>query len=172
MDRIPPYCCAITETIANIANHRILKWQHPGPHKLDRLVSSPPSVEPSTISPDYSALPATAAPEALPPKRDPLLPQRQRILAAIDVFVDDFIGAAQGTPTRLNRIRRILMEAIDDVFRPLSPDDPPYRDVFRPLSPDDPPYRREPISVKKRQGDAAWSTIKKVLGWVVATLSL
>jgi hypothetical protein len=95
----------------------------------------------------------------VPQGHNPLLPQRQRILAAIDVFVDDFIGAAQGSTHRLHRIRRILMHAIDDVLRPLDSADPPYRS--------------EPISVKKlRQGDARWSTLKKVLGWLIDSVAM
>jgi hypothetical protein len=142
-----------------LQNRRILKWRHPGPHKLDRLASSTPGVEPIVTSPVYDALPASTVAETLPLQRDPLLPQRQRILASIDVFVDDCIGAAQGTTRRLNRICRILMEGIDDVFRPLSPEDPSHR--------------REPISVKKlRQGDASWSTVKKVLGWVIDSVAM
>jgi len=46
-------------------------------------------------------------------------------------------------------------------------------DVFRPLSPADHPTRKEPISVKKlRQGDAAWSTQKEVLGWLLDTQAM
>ena len=42
-----------------------------------------------------------------------------------------------------------------------------------PVDPDDPPQRREPISVKKlRQGDASWSTVKTVLGWVIDSVAM
>lgn len=157
----PPYFCAATETVADVANARILKGHSPPRHKLEKLASSMPSANAANTVPpltvQQSLPPVLCVPSQ--PVRDPLLPQRQRILALIDVFVDDFIGAAQGTPRRLNRIRRILMEAIDDVFRPNDPDDPPFR--------------KEPISVRKlQQGDACWSTVKKVLGWIIDSVAM
>jgi hypothetical protein len=94
----PPYFCAVTETIANVANRRILKWRHPCPHKLDRLASSTPGVEPSVTSPSYDALLATTVAETLPLQRDPLLQQRQRILASINVFVDDSLAQPKAPP--------------------------------------------------------------------------
>ena len=116
MDRVPPpYFCTYTETIADIVNQRILHWPHPPLHKLDGLASTLPALEPRQ-SCDSPRAPTAVAPPTL---RDPLLPQRQRILASIDVFLDDFIAAAQGSTRRLNKIRRILMQSIDHVFRPL-----------------------------------------------------
>ena len=161
----PPYFCAVTETIADVANQRILHWRHPPLHKLDHLANSLPAPAASPDSgpllakPTISNLTVTRAAVASPTLRDPLLPQRQRILAAIDIFVDDFISAAQGSSRRLNKIRRILMGAIDDVLRPLDENDLPHR--------------TEPISVSKlRNGDASWQTIKKVLGWVIDSVAM
>jgi hypothetical protein len=80
-------------------------------------------------------------------------------LATIDVFVDDFIGAAQGNTSRLDRVRRILLTAVDQVFRPLDASDSPFR--------------REPSSVKKMlQGDADWSSCKTILGWLIDTTAM
>jgi hypothetical protein len=63
----------------------------------------------------------------------------------VDVFVDDFIAAAQGSVSRLLRVRRILFHAIDQIFHPLDDTDTPFR--------------KEPASVKKlKQGDADWGT--------------
>jgi hypothetical protein len=94
----------------------------------------------------------------LPITRDPTLEHKlARILASVDIFVDDFIAAAQGTTERLDRVRRILFDAINDVFRALDSKDPAAR--------------REPISVKKLLlGDACWTTNKKILGWILDTL--
>ena len=151
----PPYFCAVTETIADVANQRILKWRHPMRHRLERLASSKTS--PPTPTTADGRLPPSSV--MVPTARNPNLPDRQRILSIIDVFVDDFIGAAQGSPRRLNRIRRILMTAIDDVLRPLDASDDSTR--------------REPISVSKlRQGDASWNTVKKVLGWIVDSVAM
>jgi hypothetical protein len=151
----PPYFCAITETIADVANQHLLKWRHPVRHHLERLANSKPqTIIPLPVSEDR--LPSSVN---SPNVRNPNLPVRQRILGVVDVFVDDFIGAAQGLPKRLNRIRRILMTAIDDVFRPLD-------------STDD-PTRQEPISVSKlKQGDTCWLTVKKVLGWIVDSVAM
>jgi hypothetical protein len=153
----PPYFCAFTETIADVANERILKWRRPPRHPLERAANTTslhqaPKVSKPAVS---TTIPATIQPR----HRNSLLPNQQRILGAIDVFVDDFIGAAQGSPRRLNRIRRILMEAIDDVLRPLDAQDPPHR--------------KQPMSVKKLlKGDANWDTVKTVLGWVIDSVTM
>jgi hypothetical protein len=77
-------------------------------------------------------------------------------LAPTEIYVDDYIQAAQGDPPTLARIRQSLFHAIDDVFRPLHTVDNPHW--------------TEPISVNKLcQGDASWSTCKMVLGWLIDT---
>ena len=44
--------------------------------------------------------------------------------------------------------------------------------VFRPLDPDDNPYRQEPASVKKLlKGDGTWDTRKIILGWILDTVN-
>ena len=49
----------------------------------------------------------------VPTTLDPLLHKaRKRVLAAVDIFVDDFLRAAQGNASRLSRIRCILFTAI------------------------------------------------------------
>eukprot|EP00984_Skeletonema_dohrnii_P038959 scaffold42778_cov289-Skeletonema_dohrnii-CCMP3373.AAC.1 len=78
-------------------------------------------------------------------------------LQYVDIFVDDFISAAQRP--FLNRVRRTLMHAIDDVFRPLGKGDSEFR--------------REPVSMKKLlKGDCSWSTVKLVLGWIIDTVNM
>lgn len=147
----PPYFCAATETIADLANQAVAAGLSFQPHPLES---------------------ASAAPEALPevlpskplllPKLDPVplpshpLPPRARPVNYIDVYMDDFIHLAQGSANKLNKARRLLFHTIDSVFRPLSPDDPPSR--------------QEPISLKKLgKGDANWSTRKVILGWLIDT---
>jgi len=77
-------------------------------------------------------------------------------LAYVDVYVDDFIKAAQGWFNCL-RVRRTTFHAIDLVFRP--------NDEL-----DD--GRKQPISIKKLQkGDDFWSTQKIILGWLIDTSS-
>lgn len=147
----PPAFCAVTETITDIANHRLHRQRHwPSPHRLEQLSN--------TRSPDESFEPQALSPKAVP-SRNPLLVPLPRALAAVDVFVDDFLVAAQGSPRALTRTKRTLLHAIDDVFRPLAPSDPSYR--------------TEPISTSKlAKGDGAWSTRKKLLGWTVDSLDM
>jgi hypothetical protein len=84
----------------------------------------------------------------------PPAPPHRCQLATIDVFVDDFIGAAQGPTAHLNRDHRILLTAVDQVFCPVDPGG-------------DSIFRNEPSSVKKMlQGDANWSMCKTILGWI------
>ena len=76
-------------------------------------------------------------------------------VAAVDVYVDDFLLLAQ-THSQTQRVLRTTLHAIDKVLRPLAPDDPSTR--------------TEPASVKKMlKGDACWSTRKRILGWDVDT---
>eukprot|EP00980_Cylindrotheca_fusiformis_P013602 scaffold3499_cov103-Cylindrotheca_fusiformis.AAC.1 len=153
----PPAFCAVTETIADIANQRIHKRQRAPPHRLDALASSP-SQDAVTLPPPTSSVPQSTA-TTLPTARNPLQTTYQRRLATVDLFVDDFIAAAQGPKSRLTNVRRLLMESIDLILRPLQPGV-------------DPPHRTEPISVTKlKKGDADWSTCKKVLGWIIDTVA-
>jgi hypothetical protein len=142
----PPAFCAVTETIADLTNerlHRNRRW--PPPHRLEQLSN--------TLGPDD----AVDLPTSLPldsPTGNPLLAHLPRPLAAVDVFVDDFLVAAQGPPSSLTRTKRTLLHTIDDIFRPLAPTDPPHR--------------TEPISTSKlAKGDGSWSTRKKLLGWTI-----
>ena len=64
----------------------------------------------------------------------------------------------QGTDARLNRLRRILFQINDLVFRPNDEED-------------DRNGRKEPASEKKmKKGDACWSTLHTILGWLIDTL--
>ena len=141
----PPAFCAVTETIADHANALLHKQrQFCRPHRLDLLADTS---APTTVSPSH-------APMTLLP-RDPNIQHFARPLRAVDVFVDDFIGVAQGSPRSLLNTRRTVMHAIDTVFRPLQPGV-------------DPPHRTEPISTSKlAKGDGAWSTTKQLLGWTI-----
>lgn len=148
----PPLFSTATETIADIANQRVLRHIKELPHRLDTLADSEPeeTTEPETMHDDTLAVP-------LPMSRDPYMAaSKRRKLQTIDIYVDDFIAAAQGDKPTLMRVRRSLLHAIDDVFRPLEAGDPSTR--------------KEPTSVKKlRQGDACWATLKEILGWIIDT---
>ena len=152
----PPIFCTATETIADIANARINTNFNPPAHHLDELAESipPPAHESYQVLPASSTLPQ---PSTTIPARDPSLPTNGPPTKYVDIYVDDFVGLAQ-TPQQ-QRVRRILLGAIDEVFRPLSSTDAPTR--------------QEPVSVKKlREGDGSWSTIKSVLGWIIDSEAL
>jgi hypothetical protein len=150
----PPYFCAATETVADIANQRLQTWTHSAPHRLEKFAES--EATPEAIAEIASTLAATATP--LPTT----VPQRQwkrKFLSRFDLFVDDYVGMQQGSKEHLRHTRRVLLHTLDDVFRPLSPTDSPHR--------------KEAASVKKLlQGDANWATRKLILGWILDTIRM
>ena len=92
----------------------------------------------------------------------PGLAPRRPPLAYGDVYVDDFLLAAQ-TKRQQQRVLRAALHSIDRVLRSLDSSDRPSRNAS--------------VSVKKlRQGDAHWATHKTILGWnfdtVAGTLTL
>jgi hypothetical protein len=75
------------------------------------------------------------------------------------VLVDDFIGMVQGNHKHRQHVKRILLHALDSVFRKLDKKDGAHR--------------QEPASIKKmRKGDAIWATRKVILGWTIDTLEM
>jgi hypothetical protein len=113
----PPNFSTATETIADIANVQLsLGWLLPS-HPLDDLAASV-SVPPHEA---YWGSKSTLPPEPYP-ACDPSLPMVGAPAAYVDVFVDDFVGLAQ---KHTQRVCRSLLEAINEVFFPLSPTNPP-----------------------------------------------
>jgi hypothetical protein len=100
------------------------------------------------MSPSVTNLPP---PRPRPDDRPPLL-KIEGPVAHVDVFVDDFIGVAQGSRRRCRNTRLCILHAVDDVFA--RPDE-------------DHPNRKEAISEKKlTKGDGGWNQRKEVLGWI------
>lgn len=176
----PPIFSAATETSADLANEAIQRGDAPPSHPLDDLAATLDDPIPQLVPTDGCAArsnpasPAIASPHPTPSptaapssstqlpihdtERDPSLPSSSNHAAYVDVFVDDFIALCQGDSNR-RRIRRILLRAVDQVFRP---------NDFH-----DDQFRREPVSLKKlKQGDVSWNTIKTVLGWVIDTSTM
>lgn len=152
----PPYFCAATETIADITNTRLADESYcPPEHPLDAIAASV-KVEDAPRAPRQNPGCTTAVDR--PSEPDPsLYGADSKPLQYVDIFVDDFISAAQNP--FLNRVRRTLMCAIDDVFRPLDDGDSEFR--------------RQPVSMKKLlKGDCSWSTVKLVLGWIIDTVNM
>jgi hypothetical protein len=76
-------------------------------------------------------------------------------VAHVDVFVDDFIGIAQGTKELCRDTRRCILNAVDTVFATCK---------------DKTSNRKEAVSEKKLdKGDGGWSQWKEVLGWMFDT---
>jgi hypothetical protein len=141
----PPCFCAVTETITYLANQRLRTGDLTSQinHRLDS--------DADTYTDD--------APEPQWWTQEPDLPASPP-LAQIDIYVNDFIGVAQGSHPFLERVRRTLFETVDEVLHPLEETDACAN-------------REEPISVKKlRKGDGAWNTTKVILGWKLNTLTL
>ena len=79
-------------------------------------------------------------------------------LSYVDIYMDDFLGLAQGHPGLRERVRSTIFHSIDDVLRPNAPTDSSHRN--------------EPISLSKlAKGDAKWATRKVLLGWIVDTVA-
>ena len=141
----PNYLCAITETICDITNDRLTSnLLNLAPHHLSALADSPADLV-------ATRFPTNDAPRIH--SRGPL----QRPTNFTDVYMDDFIMASQLPPRLRTATRDTLFHCIDSVLRPLAPGDIAGR--------------KEPNSTKKLQkGDAAWSTVKIILGWKIDTL--
>ena len=85
--------------------------------------------------------------------------KRRKPVVYVDVYIDDFVGVAQGAWAQ-NRVHRTLFHALNQVFRP-GP-----ASGHEETSPGVQRVRQEPASTKKmKKGDAAWATSKTVLGW-------
>ena len=168
----PPIFSAATETAADLANDAIASSVTAPEHPLDVMaapmddpIPSPPASSgtdsrPATpaATPTSTPTPAPCARLDTPIARDPSLPTCTTLAAYIDVFVDDFIALCQGHANR-RRVRRLLLRAVDQIFRP--------NDFY------DSQFRREPVSIKKlKQGDVSWNTVKTVLGWIINTSSM
>ena len=167
----PPYFCAATETVADLANN----WPAhitPPPHPLELVSQTPPPdaavpgplLDPASLpsSPDLHIAAQTSEPVPAQPLApvDPAPPVLRPLLKPVrhtDVFVDDFIMAIQGRHhARTNQLRRLL-HSIDAVFRPLDSSDPPTRKTV-------------PSMKKFLAGDAHLSTRKVILGWLLDTV--
>jgi hypothetical protein len=98
-----PYFCAMTETIADLANERIAQDHAPLPHRLEALADCP------TLDMSPSPTPPPICP-------NPSLATFRVPIASINVFVDDFIALAQGSTNCKRWVRWVLMEAIDVVL--------------------------------------------------------
>ena len=128
---------------------------------LNPEVSLSPAPSPSLpLNPEVSLSPAPSP--SLPLSLHHLQPHQTHCpsvpLAYVDLYMDDFLGLAQGHPRLRERVRSTLFHSIDQIFRPLDASDATT-------------FRRDPISISKlNKGDATWATRKCLLGWVIDTV--
>jgi hypothetical protein len=118
-------------------------------HRLEAATSAhdlwvpTPTCEQAIHQANERACPAEQMPSCRPPpeNRPPLL-WHEGPVAHVDMFMDDFIGLAQGTQARCQNTRRCILHAVDRVFA--------MRDEET-LS------RKEAVSEKKlNKGDGGW----------------
>ena len=139
----PPSFCTCTETGADLANAALRQGVHPGPHRHDDVADTPTEGAPPPGRARRTRTRRTT-------RRGPL--------TQVDLYMDDYIGLAQGTPRRRRWVRRVLFHAVDEIFRPNDKADSSLR--------------RDPISIKKLlKGDGAWETVKVILGWLLDTVA-
>lgn len=114
----PPYFTSVTETACDLLNGAALRrWASPLPHRLEPLAATPPA-----IAPLPSLTTPTTGEDALRLARMDSAAPRTSPLAYGDVYVDDFILAAQ-TKRHQHRVMRTALHSIDQLLRPLSPTD-------------------------------------------------
>ena len=117
METPPPLFCTGTETVADLANKSLRSHQPIRPKKLDGRAEAvaPPPAPP--LAEEHAKL--TCNPY--------LRRHKAKLLAYVDVFVDDLLGLAQGPRHRRRHVRRTLFHAFDKVFRPLDCQDTQQR---------------------------------------------
>lgn len=145
----PPSFCAVTETVADLANAKLSDPTHqPEQHRLEEVSETPPTEPPPIAIAD-------PRPSEAPPQQQPHLRHKCRQpVSTWDVCVDDFIRLAQGNKWRRRRVKWILLHALDSALRGLNSNDTASG--------------QEPAFVKKlKKGDACWATTKAALGWLI-----
>ena len=110
---LPPIFCTATDTVADLANEALRAHVPTLPHKMDERAEVV-RVEPApSLEKQLCALP-----------RDPYHGRKNfQLIQYVDVFVDDFLGLAQGPRHRRRHVCRTFFHALDKVFRPLDSKD-------------------------------------------------
>ena len=145
----PPLFCTATETVADLANEALRTHQPSKQHLLDIRVEAVDTSPAPLLTTEHADL-----------KCDPYLQRpNAKLLAYVDVFVENFLSLAQGPRHHRRHVRRTLFHALDKVFRPLDRQDASQR--------------KEVLSWKKLDaGDCSWSTCQTMLGWIVNSVNM
>ena len=134
---LPPYFTAATEPNCDLANSALASSDAPHlrrQHRLEAVAAAPPEASelPFSTPTPRQALQATSAAG---------VSRVHQPVGYVDVYVDEFLLLAQTAYQKERVMRAMLSSAIDDVFHPVEPTDPPHR--------------KEPASTKKMaKGDA------------------
>ena len=139
----PPFFCAATETIADLANTALQQDMKLSEHPLEEYTigQDAPSDKWQPLPEEHSARRAWA----------------EALQQFVDVYLDDLLGLTQGSPEQRLRVGRAILHSLDAVFRPIDAEDSSYRQT--------------PASIKKlEKGDGRFLTRKEVLGWIIDTV--
>jgi len=118
----PPYFCAATETVTNLAN-MIPKNMTMPEHPMEVLADTCPASEEQTEA--SSPKKPGPLPTPIPPSMPPVLRPYQQPVDAHNVYMDDFCSAIQGNPQQHRQHKHRLLHSIDAVFCPADSLDPP-----------------------------------------------
>ena len=156
----PPWFCAATETVADLANNWSRKEEVP-PHPLEDLAATLPEEEVSAPSEaGRNSKPKASRHGVKDSAKGPMPPALRvfhRPVSKTDIFVDDYVQQVQAPSAQQLQHQRRLLHSIDCVFRPVDQQDSSHRQ--------DVPSRR-----KLKKGDAALMTRKEILGWLIDTI--
>jgi hypothetical protein len=105
----PPYFCAATETVADLANAIPNNTDLP-PHPLEHLADTPPTPLELPISTSLGHRPL-AVPESVPVLVPLKAPAHYH-----DIYVNDFMSIVQGNAQKRTHHRRALLHSLDNIF--------------------------------------------------------
>jgi hypothetical protein len=146
----PPYFCAETETVADLANAIPNNTDLPT-HPLEHLANTPPAPLELPIPASLGHRPL-AVPESVP-----VLAPLKAPVHYHDIYVDDFMSIVQGNARKRTHHRRALLHSLDNIFCPL--------DATNPAT------RKDMASLKTfAKGNVCYATRKVLLGWIVDSL--
>jgi len=184
-----PYFCAVTETVADLANNRPTTVALPE-HPLESAALTPPPVDTEHIVlPTTTTMPSKTTQGALTPTaplpRDATPPMTPTKAASLTPQDPDTARALLSGPEVLCPLQKPVRHTdvyVDDFMMAVQGMEPArvqhlrrllysIDDVFRPKDELDSVYRQHVASLKKLgKGDACLLTRKTILGWIIDTL--
>jgi hypothetical protein len=174
----PPYVCAATDIVADLANRKLTSSMSSPPppqaglhlrdstsHRPSRGRSPPfhrhrshrgRSLRRRPIATNPSATDPVVAKSTCTPCHNLQTRFNNKPVAAHDLYMEDFVSMVQGNYKRRRQAKRSLLHSLNEVFRALHLNDHASR--------------QESASIKNfLKGDGNWATQKVVLGWLLET---